>query len=221
MNNKNIKKLVYSIFVFLLLYCVFVVIFNSYKTIVHRINFLSSLGLVQRISALMAFIVISIPIPLGGFMDKLKSKLGNWLQEFYFTNSALLFFLILIHPISYFLFLTIARHTFDPFYIFSDFCLLCPTRNDLFLTFGRVSFWFLLLITISVLFRKSDWWKKNRKNIQLLNYIIFPLIAIHSWFLGEDIRKPLFIGIFLLGVLFYLITLSVKKINWLGENLNQ
>ena len=87
----------------------------------------------------------------------------------------LIYLLAIIHPLFLFIFNYKIFHTIDPFYIYTQACFLCPKPVELIYSFGRLAFWFLTL---------AFFWKKLEK----LNYIVFFLVAIHSYMVGSDFK---------------------------------
>ena len=138
---------------------------------------ITMLGTIQRILGLTAFCLLFSQIVIGFFMDTLSRKLGDWVFKFHIFEGMLAYFLILLHPWALKL---------DPFYIFTDFCVLCSSKLELFYTFGRVSFWLVTVVVIAGLFKS---WRKWH----ILSYLAFLVISIHSisfhryWFYGPAI----------------------------------
>jgi predicted ferric reductase len=158
------------------------------------------LNVFQRIVGLIAFIMLSFQIVIGANMVYLTQKLGAWLYKFHITQGAIIYALVLAHPLSYLFLLAVATHKIDPFYIFTDFCLLCETKAELFYSLGRFSFW---LITATVLAAKFRAWPPLRRNwrlIHFINYSIFIFIAIHARFVGSDASSFPFVVFYFIAV---------------------
>jgi len=165
------------------------------------INFL------QRMAALLIFSLLFVQIILGAWMQKWIEKFGGWIFRFHATQGAIAYSLILAHPLLFFLYNFKIKGVPDPFYVFTDFCLLCPKPIELYYTFGRVAFWFLSLAVIAAILRAEVWWRKNWRKFHILNYSTFFLIAVHAWFTGTDIKTPPFLWLFWVAI--SIVTLSI------------
>lgn len=200
-------KLNKHVFVLAIFYLLLVVIcfYTPWKNIsvlipADKRTYLTYLTFLQRGFALMAFIMLTVQLFVGVFMDKLTEKFGGWIFKFHIWEGAFIYSFILTHILSYFLFLTLARKVFDPFYIFTDFCLLCETRDELFITLGRISFWLISFSVLTAKFRTALELRKNWRYFHYLNYIIFVLVVVHAKFIGSDIITPPYFYIFLIAV---------------------
>lgn len=147
----------------------------------------------QRIVGTVAFTMIFFQIVLGSLMPKLIEKLGPWVFKFHITEGPIAYALIVTHPLLFLAFNYFSRGVIDPFYIFLGFCILCTTRTEFFYTFGRVGFWLVSAAVFAAFFRTSPWLRDNWRKIHILNYFVFFLIAIHSYFIGTDSHFPPFV----------------------------
>lgn len=143
------------------------------KTIV-----VSPLNFLERVSGVFIFTLLFIQIMLGAYMDKLTSKFGSWIFKVHAIQGPIIYLLALIHPLFLLIFNYKVFHTIDPFYIYTQACLLCPKQLELFYTFGRLGLWFL---TIGV-------FAANWKKLHFINYVVFFFVAMHGWFVGSDFR---------------------------------
>lgn len=146
-----------------------------------------TLNFLERLSGVFIFTLLFIQIVLGAYLEKLTSKFGGWIFKVHAIQGPVIYLLALIHPLFLFVFNYKVFHTLDPFYIYTQACLLCKTNIEFFYTLGRLSIWFLTIGVFAALFRSSDnWLKKNWRKIHLLNYFVFFFVAIHAWFVGSD-----------------------------------
>jgi len=175
-----------------------------------KLNFILVLSLVQRAGAMLALLLLAIQIFLGAFMGKLTEKFGGWLFNVHTIQGIVIGILVLIHPLIYLYQNFLGRGVFDPFIVFTDVCLLCETKHDLYLTFGKLAFWGLGATIAAGILRTRPWWRKNWRYIHVLNYLLFFAIAIHSWFVGSDVKRIPFVYIFFLSVVVVTYTLAVK-----------
>lgn len=186
---------------------------KEFKFVLASKNQVLLIGLFQRILGLLAFTLLFIQIFLGAFMGRLTEKLGEWVFNFHLFNGKLLYTLILLHPAFYMLYLFKIKGVLDPFYIYSDLCVLCKGNLEHFYNFGRVAFWLITAGIIAAVFRASDpFLKKNWRKFHILNYFAFFLIAIHSKVLGTDISTTPFKWIYLFGIVTVSLSLVVKYI---------
>jgi len=220
MLQTRIKKIFIIIWVFFLLLALFIEFEDIPKAVLATKSPLTIISFIQKLAGLWVFVMLSFQIPIGAFMDNFEKKFGSWVYKFHLTEGVIIYSLVLTHTLSYLLFLFIATKVLAIFYIFTDFCLLCKTKPELFYTFGRLSFWFVSIAVMAAILRKQPWWKNNWRYFHRLNYIVYPLVATHAYFIGSDTRNPLFMGIFILGVGVYVITTIIKIKNSLVRNIS-
>ena len=209
-----LSKKIFFILVWLLLIVLSVISpVKEFKFVLASKNQVLLIGLFQRILGLLAFTLLFIQIFLGAFMGRLTEKLGEWVFNFHLFNGKLLYTLILLHPALYMLYLFKIKGVLDPFYIYSDLCVLCKGNFEHFYNLGRVALWLITAGIIAAVFRASHpFLKKNWHKFHLLNYFAFFLIAIHSKVLGTDISTTPFKWIYLFGVATVSLSLVVKYV---------
>ena len=208
--DRKIKPVFLGMILFLL--SVFTVWRNVHLHIAHfggHWGILTYINLFQRSAALFAFIIIAFQIVLGAYRTRWMKKYGSWISEFYTSLNVFIYSLILAHVLSYFLFLIIAKKIIDPFYIFTDFCILCKTRSELFYSFGRFAFWLSTFAVFFGIFWKRGLLRRKWKIFYYVNYVIFFLVSIHAFFVGSDMVIPPFLYIFIISeFLFFLIVIQ-------------
>lgn len=211
---------VYFVFIFLLISSV---IFNLrfalayFGNLPNKLFFLNG---IQRLAGVLALFLLFVQVVVGAYRARLSQKLGSWVMNFHIWQGRVIYFLVLVHTFSLLLFNFVAKKGFDPFYVFVDFCLLCPTRVELYYSFGRVGFWLLNLTVLAALLRGEPWWRKNWRYLHLLNYFLYFMLAGHAFFVGSDFSlKVGFLG--KLNIVFasivFLIVLQ-KLISWFRKN---
>src|SRR3989344_8075077 len=84
----------------------------------------------QRLIGLMAFSFIFSQVILGSFMVKLTQKLGGWIYKFHITEGLFTYLFVLAHPFLFILFNYKIRGTLDPFYVYTDICILCKPQIE-------------------------------------------------------------------------------------------
>lgn len=143
----------------------------------------------QRSSGLIIFTLLPIQIILGSFMRRLTERFGSWVFWVHITQAMLVYSLILFHPVFHLLLLWKSTGTLDPFYIFTDFCLICETKQELYLTAGRIAFFLFTFAYFAGKFRTIETLRKHWKKLHILNFFAFFLVAFHAKKLGSDIHS--------------------------------
>lgn len=149
---------------------------------------LEIINLLQRITGIIAFSLITLQIYLGSRKINLKLHMANGLIAYTF---------VLIHPLLLILYRYVFFGRFDPYYVFTDACVLCGNLNEYFINFGRIG---LYLITIAVFVAKfkniDKWLKANWTKIHPINYLAFYSLSIHALGVGTDSGSIIFILFF-------------------------
>lgn len=173
------------------------------------------INLLQRITALIAFSALFTQIIIGSYISKLSKIFGSWIKKFHIFQGIVSYAFVLAHPLLFVIFNFKTRGTIDPFYVFTDFCLLCPRPFELYFSFGRIAFWLISLAILAAVIKSEAWWRENWRKFHILNYFAFFLIAVHAWFSGTDIASTSFIYIYwfaIATVVFSLLSkLSLKR----------
>lgn len=172
---------------------------------------LSDTGLIfrffQRITGLVAFSLIFIQIILGALMSRLTEKLGGWVFKLHLIQGPFIYLLILSHPLLFVVINFKIRGVFDPFYVFSDLCVLCRSNLEFYYSLGRLSFWLITIAVIAAKLRTKPWWQDNWRKFHILNYLAFYLISVHAWQVGSDTKLVPFVWVYWLALV--TVTLSV------------
>jgi hypothetical protein len=129
---------------------------------------------IQRFSGIGLFFLLFIQILVGRFVKK---------SGLYYLLTALVIGLIFTHVFAYVYYAKIIKGLFDPFYPFTDICLLCKDVifPEYYINIGRIAIWIMGLTTLALFTRFSM--------IKWLNMIVFLLIALHILFLGGDYKE--------------------------------
>ena len=151
------------------------------------------INLFQRLFGLLAFSLIFVQVILGSFMTRLTQKLGGWIYKFHITEGIFTYFFVLAHPFLFVLLNYKLTGKPDPFYVYTDICLICKPHIEYFYTFGRVAFWFLAIAVGAASARPHPWLRLHWLKFHILNFLAFYLIALHSYFVGSDVRSEPFI----------------------------
>ena len=151
-------------------------------------GFYTPLNTIQRLTGLWVFTLLFVQIILGSFMTQITEKLGGWIYRFHIFQGFLIYFLILMHMLSFVFISYFAGKSFDPFYVFVDVCVLCNNKFEYYFNFGRVAFWFITLAVFAGFFRTfHPFLRVHWRKFHVLNYFAFILVGAHSLFVGSDI----------------------------------
>lgn len=104
----------------------------------------------------------------------------------YWLHHILVFFilcLIFAHIFAYVFYVKAIKGFFDPFYPFTDLCLICKNviYPEYFVNFGRIGLWLIGIASLAILFG----WRK----LHSLNYLAFLFLALHAWLLGSFVNR--------------------------------
>ena len=200
MSTKSAKYFVILFWIVAIIYIIYVVWANTLPINRNYDSPLFFLNFIQRVSALTVFLLLTDQIVTGAFMDKITVKLGGWFYKLHTTLGIVTYALILAHILSYVVFLFLANHTLNLFYFFTDFCLICEPKSELYISFGRIAFWLITVTILIARFRTLPALRKHWKMIHMFNYLVFLLIAVHSYMVGSDTYTILFKPVYIFGV---------------------
>ena len=171
----------------------------------------------QRLTGFLAFNLLFFQILIGSLMPVLRRRLGNFIFKFHMLQGALAYSLILLHPLLFVILNFRLTNKFDPFYVFTDFCVLCSKRVEYFYTLGRISFWLITLAVVAAKLRSSIILRKNWRRVHVLNYLAFFLVSAHAYFIGTDIKLEPVIFIYFTYITIALILLAVRVVRLFKE----
>ena len=178
-------------------------------------------NLAQRIFGLTLFTMLFVQIILGSFMRRLTEIFGGWIFKFHVLEGITIYSLVLLHITSFILFRYFAGLGLDPFYIFTDFCLLCKTKSELYITLGRLSFWLITTTVFAGLFRTlNPFMRIHWKKFHILNYLVFLLIGIHGFLLGTDFGYMPFFVFAIVAYVAVLVVIMVKSAKFIKNSKN-
>ncbi len=152
-----------------------------------------TINFLQRITGLLAFVMLFWQIILGAFIRKWIEKLGGWVFKFHVLEGAVIYSLVLLHLLLFVLFRFKTLGVLDPFFVFTDVCVLCANKTEFLYNFGRVGFWLVTLAVVAAKLRTQPWWRIHWRKFHILNYFAFVLITIHTRFVGTDALTPPFV----------------------------
>jgi predicted ferric reductase len=173
---------------------------------------IQTINLLQRITGLTAFGLLFIQIVLGSNMDFWRTKLGDKALKLHIVNGILTYTFIFLHPILMVLYMYSYSSNFDPFYVYTDFCVLCDGAYEYYINFGRLAFLFTTIAVFAGLFRGMNMWmRQNWRKLHILNYFAFYFVSIHSYNIGSDSSEPLFTYLFWTAQIVVLVSV-IKKL---------
>jgi predicted ferric reductase len=164
----------------------------------------------QRIVGLLAFSMLFWQIILGTFMQRLTEKLGGWIFKFHVLEGAVAYTLVLLHPLLFVLFNFKTKGIFDPFYVFTDVCVLCANKLEFLYTLGRVGFWLITLAVVAAELRTQPWLRIHWRKFHIFNYFAFLLVAVHARGVGTDVRFVPFVWFYWIAVIAVVLTIFYK-----------
>jgi predicted ferric reductase len=149
------------------------------------ISYLHSGGLVQKVmllrslSGYFALSLILIQLLIGFFIKYWTKVFGKGILSVHKIITVFLIFFVIIHPLTFVLINFKIKGILDPFYVFTDVCVMCKNIFEFNYTFGRISFWLIIFTVLAKLIPSEGWFKKYSKNIHALNYLAFIFILLH------------------------------------------
>lgn len=213
MGGTRLKVLVILFWTLAGFYLLFVVWNNTLPLNRNLHDPLVILNFIQRFSALLVFLLLTDQIVTGAFMGKITEKFGGWFYKLHITLGIVIYALILTHIFSYVLFLFIATNSINPFYFLTDICLLCDPKGELFISLGRISFWFVTFTVLVAKLRTTPVLRRNWRLFHFFNYFIFFLVAIHGYYTGTDMSSKLFLPVFVTCLVSVVVSLFYRLIN--------
>lgn len=184
--------------------------FQTPQILRQNINTLVILSFLQKLTGMFAFIMIVDQIVIGAYLPKITEKLGGWFYNFHIIQGIIAYSLIVLHPLIYLAFLTIAKNSFDPFYIFIDICISCQTKSELYISLGRIALYLVTIAVIIARFRVIPALRKYWRIGHTINYPVFYLVAIHAKKIGSNMGTGLFFAIFVICVSLVSIVLLLR-----------
>ena len=101
------------------------------------------------------------------------------LLRFHRTHGIIAFSFAVLHPV-----LLIAAVGLTAFLQKS----FVPAELRIYATIGTIQLVLLTIAVLVALVRRMPWLRRHWKKFHILNYVVFILIWIHSWFLGTDVQ---------------------------------
>lgn len=159
-------------------------------------NNLELINLLQRITGITAFALITLQIFLSSNRKFLK---------FHMLNGILAYTFVFVHPILMIIYRYLYTSEIDPFYVYTDLCVLCDGTYEFYVNLGRIAFYLITITVFTAKFRKgimflgkttSDWIVNNWRKLHVINYITFYLVSFHSYNIGTDSINKLFVYFF-------------------------
>lgn len=166
---------------------------------------------IQRFLGLAAFTLMFFQIVLGAFMQKWTERLGGWIFKFHIIQGVVIYLLVLLHPFFFILYNYSYGKGFDPFYVFTQICVLCKPP-EIYYSLGRVSFWLINIVVFTALFRSATpYLRVNWRKFHVINYVVFILIGIHGFSNGTDFRIMPFFG-FAMAAYLIVVYIIIRKL---------
>lgn len=143
-----------------------------------------------RLLGLLGITLIFVQMVIGVFMNYWRRLFGIWIFRFHITQGLIAYLIILSHPLFYFINNLLA-------YGFSKAIIaLMPvfsSQREVMITLGRIAIILLTIAVLSGIFRTRPFIAKHWRIFHKLNYVVFVLVMIHSYFIGSDSRTIPFV----------------------------
>lgn len=170
------------------------------------------LSTLQRISGLLAFVLIGMQIFMGAFMHKLTQIIGARSFKLHIVQGIGSVVFIILHPILQ----TMIDYRVEG--VFRSFLQPVFSRPDeLYYTFGRVAFVLLIVTILAAYFRTKINLRRVWLKLHILNYIAFYFIFFHAFRLGSDVKTFPFNIVFYVSFVFATIAVVYRAYNYLSS----
>jgi predicted ferric reductase len=178
-------------------------------------------NVIQRILGLIGFTLIFFQVVLGSRMMFWTDRFGGWVLRFHIFEGILAYTVIFAHTLSFLVYMYFIGHGLDPYFIYVNACIICPTSTDYYYTLGRVAFWLLTIAVFAGLFRMEPFIRNNWRKFHILNYFVFIIVALHGFFIGTDLNISIYKFFFFPAVLivFYLVMRKLPSLLQFLSNL--
>lgn len=160
---------------------------------------LAIVNLVQSITALIAFVLLVVQI---------------YYQTSKKTYIYLTYFFVFIQPILIILSRYFLYHDFDPFYMYTDLCLLCGKKYEYDINFLRIFFYSISIAVFAPYFKNiNKWFNVNWKLFNYFFFFGFYSLSIYLYNTSPYSNLKLFTYFFWLGqaAVLYRLLLKLKK----------
>jgi hypothetical protein len=139
---------------------------------------IENINLIQRITAIIALGLLSVQI----FSDTSKKIYTYFMYLFVF-----------IQPILVVLSRYIFNSDLDPFYMYTDICVLCDGRGEYIINFLRISFYATSIAVFANFLPYIDrWFKKNWHFFKYFYFVGFYTLSIYLYNSGPLTKPKLF-----------------------------
>lgn len=183
------KRIIFFAIWFILVLSPLVTVFKSTSIAGIFSDPLKLVNVFQRLTGMLAFILLFIQISLGFNMNVWVQIIGAGAFKLHTIQGLIAYTLIFIHP----LFENVIVYQLTG--KFTDALLVFlpkfATQRDILLVYGRVGFWLATISVTAAYFRTKPFFRRNWRALHILNYLIFFLIFFHSK-LGTDVNTPPF-----------------------------
>lgn len=196
-------------FLFILLWLIAVLVGPITVLLNTQLNLLSTnsdllINFIQRMLATIAFALLLSQITLGNNMEWFINKFGPGVFSWHVTEGLTVYGILILHPSMQFL------RDFNNEGLRGAFVYLLPFTRQISYDLGKLAFLLLTIAVAAGYFRKSPLLRRNWRKFHILNYLLFFVVAIHSFLLGTDTKSWPFLGLYIIGIVLVL-TISLKR----------
>lgn len=168
---------------------------------------------IQRVLGLTAFTLLFWQLMLGANMEWFTNRFGGWVFRFHIVEGVVIYSIIILHPLAFVAFRYFYGSGFDPFYVFTQVCVLCSNLQEYYYDLGRISFWLLNITVFAGLFRAATpFMRVHWQQFHVLNYLVFLIIGIHGLSIGSDFMTMPFFAFAAVAYLIVLYIVIFKKL---------
>lgn len=165
-------------------------------------------NLLLKITTFTAFVLLATQIYLNTYEKYLK--LSN-------IVSLMTYVFIFTYPILMVISRYLSLGKIDPFYVYTDVCVLCSGNYEYYINFGRISFYLVTITFLSSKFDINSWIKTNMRKINILNYVAFYSLTIYVNYLVNGSSHAIFTVVFWICQIVVLSSIFVKFKKFMSE----
>lgn len=161
---------------------------------------IETINLVQRITTIIALVLLSLQI----YTNNSKKILVYLTYTFIF-----------VQPLLVILSRYIFNSHLDPFYMYTDLCVMCDGKTEYYINFLRIAFYSASLAIFAPLLKnESKWLKKNWKLLEYLYYAGFYSLSLYLYNTGPIVKEKWFVYVFWIAQIAVLVSIvkEIKKL---------
>jgi hypothetical protein len=143
---------------------------------------------IRNLAGILAFTFICIQIIVHFFLKYLVKFFGKWIAEFYKLFPLVIVVFVFLHSLIIVFINYKIKGFFDPFYVYTDICILCKNTAEIINTLGRMSFWLVLFLVGLVSFSLEKQLKKSFVVVSVLTCLVFLFALMHLFLITGALK---------------------------------